>query len=69
MLNCHDTTRLLSESRERPLTWREHMALRLHVMMCSGCRRFGEQMRFMSVSARRYMPGGHDSPDGRGPRP
>jgi len=64
MLNCHDTTRLLSESRERPLTWRERMALRLHVMMCSGCRRFGQQVRLLAVAARRYRQDEKDSPKG-----
>lgn len=62
MLNCHDTTRLLSESLERPLTRRERMALRLHVMMCSGCRRFDKQMRFLRATARKYAQGAETPP-------
>ena len=44
MLNCQQVTRLLSESQERTLTLQERMSLKVHVMMCSGCRNFGNQM-------------------------
>lgn len=44
MLTCDEATRLLSERRERPLTLREKMSLRLHTAMCSACRTFGTQV-------------------------
>lgn len=54
MLNCQDATRLLSESQEQTLTLHERMSLKMHVMMCSGCRNFGKQMFALRQVARAY---------------
>lgn len=54
MMNCHQATRLMSESKERPLTGRERMSLRFHTMMCSGCRRFDGQLDFLRRASRTY---------------
>ncbi|KAF3996539.1 zf-HC2 domain-containing protein [Glaciimonas immobilis] len=54
MLNCQNVTRLLSESQERTLTLQERMSLKMHVMMCSGCRNFGRQMHTLRQAARVY---------------
>ncbi len=40
MLNCKETTRLLSESQDRPLTLIEKINLRLHLYFCDGCTRY-----------------------------
>lgn len=63
MFSCRDATRLLSETRERGLAWRERLALRLHLAMCSGCRRFGQQVHFLSAAAKRYKRDEQDSPE------
>lgn len=57
MLNCQAITRLLSESQERTLTLQERMSLKMHVMMCSGCRNFGKQMHTLRQVARAYAKG------------
>jgi predicted anti-sigma-YlaC factor YlaD len=57
MLNCQAITRLLSESQERTLTLQERMSLKMHVMMCSGCRNFGKQMQTLRQVARAYATG------------
>jgi heterodisulfide reductase subunit B len=54
MLNCHNATRLISESQERPLSAAERMSLKVHLMMCSGCRNFNEQMGVIRLTARSY---------------
>lgn len=54
MLNCQQVTRLYSESQERSLTLHERMSLKMHVMMCSGCRNFGKQMHSLRHIARTY---------------
>lgn len=54
MLNCKNVTRLFSEEQERPLTLKERMSLKMHVMMCSGCRNFGQQMHTLRQVARTY---------------
>lgn len=47
MKNCQQTSHLLSESLDRPLSWREILALRLHLMMCGACRNFARQLRYL----------------------
>lgn len=47
MLNCQETSRLLSESHDRPLTLRERLSLRLHLLMCDACSHFARQLRFL----------------------
>lgn len=60
MLNCENATRLMSESQERPLTVAERMPLKLHVMMCSGCRNFGVQMHVLRQLSHSYAKGAPD---------
>lgn len=52
MLNCKHNTELLSQSQDRPITFREWMAMRLHLMMCRGCRNFEKQLAFIRKAAR-----------------
>lgn len=47
MLTCSEATRLLSDQLDRPLSRTQLFALKLHVLMCKGCRNFGEQIRFL----------------------
>lgn len=53
MLNCKRTSVLVSQSLDRPLTWRERWAVRLHLLICVYCRRFAQQLQWM----RRAMQG------------
>jgi predicted anti-sigma-YlaC factor YlaD len=57
MMNCQQATRLLSDARERELSLKERAALKVHVMMCSGCRNFGKQMGILGDIARNYVKG------------
>jgi hypothetical protein len=40
MMSCQQATRLISESQERGLSLTEKMSLKVHVMMCTGCKKF-----------------------------
>ena len=51
MLTCKHTSRLVSEGQERQLSLKERISLRLHVWMCSNCRRFEQQI----VTMRKVM--------------
>ena len=44
----------MSESQERPLSVTERMSLKLHMMMCSGCNNFNEQMGTIRSMTRAY---------------
>lgn len=52
MLTCKDASRLISESQERPLGFRERWGLRLHLWMCDACRSFKRQMASMRKALR-----------------
>jgi len=52
MLNCKQNSELLSQSFDRPLTFREKFAMRLHLMMCRGCRNFEKQLAFIRKASR-----------------
>ncbi len=47
MLSCKEATRLMSQSLERPLTLGERVGLRVHMMICVGCRRAERQFKFL----------------------
>ena len=52
MLNCKESTHLISESRDRPLSRPEQLGLRLHLMLCNGCRRYRQQIDFLEQACR-----------------
>lgn len=60
MMNCHEATRQMSESQERPLSMIERMSLKLHLMMCSGCSNFKEQMGSIRLMTRTFAKGKND---------
>jgi len=60
MLNCHNATKLMSESQERSLSVTEQMSLKLHVMMCKGCNNFQEQMGTLRKMTRTFAKGESD---------
>lgn len=65
MLNCKEATRLCSEALDRELALRERLTLRMHLMMCSGCSNYQEQMAFIRRMTARFARGelaAHDEP-------
>jgi len=71
MPSCRESTRLMSEARERPLSVRERMALRMHLAVCSGCRRFNRQIDVLREASRRFslLDGDVRLPDDKDPQP
>lgn len=57
MLNCRQASRLISEAQERPLSLPEKIALKMHVLMCAGCKNFSLQVPFLSKAMRAYAQG------------
>lgn len=57
MMNCQQATRLISESQERVLSLPEKMTLKIHLMMCSGCKNFSQQVPFIRQAMRAYANG------------
>ncbi|MBC9229843.1 zf-HC2 domain-containing protein [bacterium SPL81] len=54
MLTCRQATQLLSEQQDRQLLLKEQSGLQLHLMVCRSCRRFGKQIKTISVLSKAY---------------
>ena len=57
MMNCQQATQLISESQDRTLSLAETMRLKVHVMICSGCKNFSLQVPFLSQAMKNYGHG------------
>ena len=44
MLSCQEATRLASQALDRSLSFSERLGLRLHQVICTGCRGFTRQL-------------------------
>ena len=47
MRSCKEVSRLVSEGLDRDLGFGERVALRVHFLMCKGCRNFEGQMTML----------------------
>lgn len=63
MMNCQQSTRLLSDAQERELSLKDRAALKFHVMICSACRNFGKQMGTLRDIAHQYAKGSKKEAD------
>lgn len=61
MLSCRETAELVSQGLDRPLGWGERLGLRLHLLLCAGCRRFERQIARLRA-ALRGIGRGEDAP-------
>lgn len=50
MMACKQATHLLSQQLDRTLSRRETLALRLHLVMCSGCTNFRNNLAFLRMA-------------------
>jgi hypothetical protein len=54
MLSCYKTTQLISLSHERPLVLRERASMRVHLLLCSICRRFNKNNKTLSKAMHEF---------------
>jgi predicted anti-sigma-YlaC factor YlaD len=54
MLNCKQAAALMSQGMDKELTLLQKMSLRLHLMMCNGCRNFNKQLAFLRQTCREF---------------
>ena len=52
--NCREATRLQSEALDRPLGLGQRIGLRIHLVLCKWCRRYGKQIGFLRSAAHRH---------------
>src|SRR5947207_2227860 len=49
--SCKQASRLQSEAMDRRLSFFERLGLRIHLLLCAWCRRYGEQLKFLRSAA------------------
>lgn len=54
MLTCKEATRLVSESLDRELSFRQRFGLRVHLLLCHFCRRYKRQLLFLQSLMQTY---------------
>lgn len=64
MLNCRETTQLVSESQDRPLNLKEKLQLRLHLWMCVGCRNFQRSVHLLRDAMQGFASGVYEPEKG-----
>jgi len=52
MSSCKEVTRLISEGLDRDLGFGERVTLRVHFVVCKGCRNFEDQMARLREAVR-----------------
>lgn len=65
MMHCRRATQLLSAALDRKLGPGEHLALRLHLLMCRHCRNFSRQMHTLRQAAQTWRRQLDDTPGER----
>jgi len=51
-LNCKGASRLQSEALDHPLSLSQRLGLRIHLLLCKWCRRYGKQINLLHSAAR-----------------
>jgi hypothetical protein len=54
--NCREAIRLQSAALERPLSPLQRIGLRIHLMLCVWCLRYGREINFLRTAAQRCEP-------------
>src|SRR5258707_2263012 len=52
--NCREASRLQSEALDHRLTPVQRFGLRMHLILCKWCRRYGKQIRFLRHAAHKH---------------
>jgi hypothetical protein len=63
MLSCEETTRLISESLDRELPFRQRMAVRLHLLVCRYCSQYRKQLLFIEKAISQIVEGEREGMD------
>lgn len=59
MLNCKKASELNSRAMDEKLSFRENLALKIHLMLCRSCKNFTQQLAFLR-EASRHAQSGHN---------
>ena len=51
--HCRDVSRLQSDALDRTLPFRQRLGMRLHLLICKWCRRYGQHLSFLRAAGRK----------------
>lgn len=54
-LTCKQVSELVSREHEQPLSWGERFRLRLHLLICAGCRNFRNNVQWIRTAMKAYL--------------
>lgn len=63
MLSCVKATELMEIADTNPLSFRQHLQLRMHMVMCSGCRNYMKQTALIKEVLRKNFNAADAVPD------
>ncbi len=55
--SCKEAARLQSDALDRSLPFRQRFGLRVHLLLCKWCRRYGEQIAFLRTAVHTQAQG------------
>lgn len=58
LINCKENSQLVTLLLDRPLSWKDRLAMRIHLIVCENCARFARQMRMIHEWIRSEEGGG-----------
>ena len=56
-MDCKTATTLMSQGMDRPLDTSERVGLKVHTLMCTGCRNYRSQLQVLRDAARQMAHG------------
>ena len=63
--NCREVTRRLSHEMDETAPGRRSVRVRMHLLICSACRRYARQVHWLRTTLRRWTPTVGDLPQAR----
>jgi hypothetical protein len=51
-MNCQEVARIVSEMKDRPVSWRARLTVHLHLAMCRMCQTYRKQLDLISRVSR-----------------
>lgn len=68
MLSCKEVTEVCSLEMEQPIPLGKRLGLGLHLMMCSGCTNYRQQLKVIRNAMQTYADGAAIATTADGPR-
>jgi len=55
MLTCKQTSQIISQSLDKPLSGSDRLRLKFHLVICAACSRFNQQLHLLNTAVKRLI--------------